>query len=1500
MRVVFFLAVLTLISTLAQAQSSSSTAYRALADSLYQHHNYQHAADYFQKALKNASQPGEIMLHIARCNNKLNRIQDAEGWFRKANANQATFTNEDIIQYIQVLMMSLKRNEAEALLTEHLKTEPNALFAKQMLDDLRNYQRYYADSLAYTIKPLSINTPQSEFAPAFYKAGIVFSASKQRGFLKRKYHWDNSHYLNLYYSSQIEGATFKEPVLLEDKLNARFHDGPVSFYKGNERMILTRNHHIPAPGKKNSYVWHLALFDAYHELNKEQWTLSLLPFNEPTASLAHPAISEDGTVLYFISDRAGGYGGTDIYRIVSVNGEWGKPFNLGPAINTPGNEVFPFFVNNTLYFASNGHGGLGGLDIFSTQQTVNGFAKPVNMGYPINTHLDDFGFITSADGAQGYFSSTRHGNDDLFMFSKRPVLIDMMAHIYDGKTKESLTGAEVQVITDAYDTTMIADQSGIIHFALPRDAAFILIGSKDSKTGMLSDFATEEQASQQLAVYGDTTHIPIIIMIKGTDGLAIVPSAITIKDGSTGKPVENPGDASIVSFLGEKGHIYKIEIQNELGDTTSEEFLVPHVGMELKTLTMELKEVPKYMEIAVRVVGGEANAQPIPKAQIKIVTFSEPDQELVTNENGLVEFRLSTGSAYMVIATGDGLTGMHSGMAESGADKASIIHTLVIKGDRNKQVPIAILVTDKEGDLLDGSKVVVTNKKTGETLPVEKKDGVVTFLADKGSDYQVTVSRVGHQLQKTDVSIPVDANQIEKINVTLEAKMPYQMAARVINATDQTSIGSAQVKLMTLDTDDVELVADSAGLVNFILPEGTAYVAMASKDALTGMLSGIVEPGTDKNSVVHSIMMQGDSEKQLPVVSFITNSDGEMMEEAKVKVTENVSGDSIHSEFKQGVLSFLGEKGKSYAIAVENKGHKSSTTSVFIPQQATQVDKMNIELKEKRPVQATTYQMAAHVFNAVDQKSTTGAQVKLMTLDSDDVELVTNSEGIVNFVLPEGTAYVAMATKDGLTGMHSGIAEAGAEKTSIVHPIALRGDSEKQLPIVSFITNDDGIMLDDVKVKVTEKISGDSISSQFNKGILSFYGEKGKSYDVAVKNESHKSTTSIEVPQQATEMEIKNIQLAEKSPAQVIPYQMAARVFNAEDQSPLGGAKVKLTTFDADDIDLIADSTGLISFTLTEGTAFVVTASGNGMTGMTSGIVESGTDRSSIIHPIYANGDQRNLVPVVGLLSAYDEEFIDDTKLKIVDERSRKKVDFTHKQGVVTFMGEKGHSYELEAISGGDTKQIKNIKVGSAAAIPVQWQMELHDNSGETERLIIFNNLTIANRYFLIRSNVNYEILEKADGLYIQNDSAIEKLCTGRLEEMEKDPVLFIEEQNLTIKDIVRVKNIYFDFDKAILDEKDKTELDKVALVLERAATYKVQVNAHADGRGNDGYNQRLSERRAAAIVSYLSKKKISIVRLIAQGFGEKAPAVKCDLLKCSESDHEQNRRAEFNLIIGK
>jgi outer membrane protein OmpA-like peptidoglycan-associated protein len=447
----------------------SSIAYRTLADSLFDHHHYHVAAGYYEKALKKSPHQGDIMLQLAKCYYKTNHITESEKWFIDAKKNRGSFSTQDYYEFAQVLIVQKKRHQADTLLEHVLQKDFNNTVARKALNDLRNYKQYYLDSTAFSVERLSFNTAASEFAPVYYKEGIVFTSSRHEGPFKKKSHWDNHPFLNLYYTAKTVDRGFGEPTLFEDDLNTRHHDGPAMFYAQYQKMLINRNQRVEVEGRKNVFEWRPGLYDAGIDQAKSSWKITPLPFNDPAYSYLHPSISEDGSVLYFASDKPGGYGGTDIYRAIRSNGIWGTPVNVGPAINTVEDEAFPFFVGNTLYFASNGHGGLGGLDVFKCEQSPDGFTPPANMGYPINSTADDFSLVTDLNQRMGYFASSRHGNDDVFSFqmlSNNEVLAmglvtNILGEFVSGHRATVInknTGSTIPVQTDKGTMTFLAER----------------------------------------------------------------------------------------------------------------------------------------------------------------------------------------------------------------------------------------------------------------------------------------------------------------------------------------------------------------------------------------------------------------------------------------------------------------------------------------------------------------------------------------------------------------------------------------------------------------------------------------------------------------------------------------------------------------------------------------------------------------------------------------------------------------------------------------------------------------------------------------------------------------------------------------------------------------------------------------------------------------------------------------------------------------------------------
>ncbi len=355
-----------------------------------------------------------------------NDTENAEKWYAEViNKNHLV---KSILQlhYAQVLQSDGKFDKSLRWAKKYLGANPRSEVAQNMVYSLQNVGKYFQDSIKYTVTSSNINTPASEFAPTYYKNGIVFSSSRSKKLnLKKSYSWDKSKYLDLYVSEPLIGnEMLSQPVRIKGKVNSKMHEGPATFFQEDSRIIFTRNSQVQ---RNNKAVNNLNLFTAILPQGSDQWKrLEALPFNSKNYSVGHPSMDNSGAVLYYVSDMPGGKGGTDIYKIVYVRGKWGAPQNLGASINTPGNEMFPYVdANDVLYFASNGHPGLGGLDIY--QVDLRASNKQVkNLGYPINSTKDDFSLITK-DNA-GYLSSNRGGNDDIYQFEYNTSKIEVLVH----------------------------------------------------------------------------------------------------------------------------------------------------------------------------------------------------------------------------------------------------------------------------------------------------------------------------------------------------------------------------------------------------------------------------------------------------------------------------------------------------------------------------------------------------------------------------------------------------------------------------------------------------------------------------------------------------------------------------------------------------------------------------------------------------------------------------------------------------------------------------------------------------------------------------------------------------------------------------------------------------------------------------------------------------------------------------------------------------------------
>ena len=478
------------------------------ADAHYEQYAYYEAASLYQKAWHRQQKPKQIALQLARCYYYLREPAESIHWYGQADQLNL-MTTRDKLYYAKMLESNGERELAKNWYRMYAQESEQTDKIAPVLRALDQPNVFSDDSLAYQIKPFAFNSPKSDFSPAYFDKGIVFVSAKGRpGLFSKTYGWNNQSYLDLYYAAQ-EQDQFVEPVPLSESVNTPYHEGPVAFYDQDTKMIFTRNGYFG--GQKNINkrgVNHLDLFVAERKAGTAtKWT-HVQPFvhNSEDYSVGHPTISADGQRLYFVSDMPGGHGGTDLYVSHRTGGHWGKPENLGRHINTSGNEQFPFVhANGSLYFSSDGRAGMGGLDVFKATLQSDTMVV-VNLGGPVNSSFDDFGFIINSEETQGFFSSNRSGqgdNDELYQFTytrhplsptpvQKPNVIvsGVVVHAQENLPADSarvkIEDAEGKVIAEA--TTQA---NGTFQFSLDAGESYVLKANKKRFIGSQQPIKTE-------------------------------------------------------------------------------------------------------------------------------------------------------------------------------------------------------------------------------------------------------------------------------------------------------------------------------------------------------------------------------------------------------------------------------------------------------------------------------------------------------------------------------------------------------------------------------------------------------------------------------------------------------------------------------------------------------------------------------------------------------------------------------------------------------------------------------------------------------------------------------------------------------------------------------------------------------------------------------------------------------------------------------------------------
>lgn len=437
--------------------------------------SYQKAIESYNRA-KELSSDGQR--NLAESYNKVDSNKQAESAYATLVALPSGLVAEDYYKYAMVLKMNGKFEESNRWMDKFESTSPNDLRAKSYTAHKLSMGSLVNDNGRYRIAHLDINSDVEDFGTSFYKNSLVFASTRAIvPATKRKYNWNGKPFLNIFVA-EIDKGQLKSPEIFDGSLDGKMHDGPASFSQNGEFMAFTRNHYRD---KSNDKIVELQIY--FSNFKDGKWTKpEPFIFNNSGYNVGHPSLSADGNTLYFTGELPGGFGGTDLYKSTKdANGAWTKPVNLGNKINTEGNEMFPFFEekNKTLFFTSNGHFGLGGMDIFKSEVSGNSYTTPQNLGTPMNTKYDDFAAIYNATQGMGYFSSNRKsgsGGDDIYSFTTKKKIIGIAKNKEEKPLENALVTLKdgMGIFQDSVRTKV----DGAYTFIVNTDKNFSLTGTK--------------------------------------------------------------------------------------------------------------------------------------------------------------------------------------------------------------------------------------------------------------------------------------------------------------------------------------------------------------------------------------------------------------------------------------------------------------------------------------------------------------------------------------------------------------------------------------------------------------------------------------------------------------------------------------------------------------------------------------------------------------------------------------------------------------------------------------------------------------------------------------------------------------------------------------------------------------------------------------------------------------------------------------------------------------
>lgn len=484
------LLVLLLLVTVGTAQEKNLEK----ANKNFENFSYVDAREGYLKVAADGFMSEELLMRLGDSYYFTADYVNAARWYGALNDFTDSPSPEYLFRYAQALKSSGDYKASDKIMEKFNQTSGSDNRAGLFVNERNYLNEIESQSGRFELTPVTFNSKLSDFAPSYYAGSLVFASNRLVGKNKasRIHEWNDQPFLDIY-QLPLDASINENIKSFDSKINTKYHESTAVFTKNGQTMYFTRNNFTNKKYKEdNDGTNRLKMYKGVIA-EEGKWVITEMPFNSNEYSVAHPALSVDEKTLYFASDMPGGKGMSDLYK-VAINGDgFGTPVSLGDKINTEFRETFPFVSKeNKLYFASDGHPGLGGLDVFVSELGSESAGEVFNLGRPVNSLKDDFTFIVNDDNGVGYFASNRDGgmgDDDIYAFKKVEGVEVISACtqmvsgvVVDKNTKTPIPNAKILLMDPSNQviSQLIAGADGSFSFPLECSKAYCVRGSKIS------------------------------------------------------------------------------------------------------------------------------------------------------------------------------------------------------------------------------------------------------------------------------------------------------------------------------------------------------------------------------------------------------------------------------------------------------------------------------------------------------------------------------------------------------------------------------------------------------------------------------------------------------------------------------------------------------------------------------------------------------------------------------------------------------------------------------------------------------------------------------------------------------------------------------------------------------------------------------------------------------------------------------------------------------------